>query len=402
MKKTSRFYFGALLVAFLTYGLFSCVHGTLATAMMSYFGTSTTDQGLISTIQYAGGLTMALIIFFFGERFNKVHAVTISLSVLALSCIAIFFAPTFGVMLCIIFFCGTGTTTLDSMGNSLLPLLYPERKHIYVPMLHSIHSTGAMVTPLLLPLLVNMEQPGTFRNGYLAIGIVGAVGILLCLLLGRSVNREKWDAVQVKNPKTVHPLKIFKSSRAWLLLAISFCQFTFNLATNSWLKYYFEHNAGVSFQLSGVVLTAFAAGALVMRFVSPCFLGKLRSTTVFALASIFAGSFMIAAILATGASVTILAILCGLAGFFNGVNGIAIYLIANEYFPTRMATASAIPMFALSIAGLTVPVVMGAISSVTGLMLPLLAASGVAILGAVVALAGFKKVPVADLIEQGH
>ena len=51
MKKTSRFYFGALLVAFLTYGLFSCVHGTLATAMMSYFGTSTTDQGLISTIQ---------------------------------------------------------------------------------------------------------------------------------------------------------------------------------------------------------------------------------------------------------------------------------------------------------------------------------------------------------------
>ena len=45
---------------------------------------------------------------------------------------------------------------------------------------------------------------------------------------------------------------------------------------------------------------------------------------------------------------------------------------------------------------------MGAISSVTGLMLPLLAASGVAILGAVVALAGFKKVPVADLIEQGH
>ena len=112
---------------------FFCLYGTLASPMMEFFQVGTFEQGLITSLNCAGGAAIAVLIALLGDRFNKVYGVAAGIGLLVLGCGIVLAVPSFGWMLPIVFLCGVGTSLIDSMGNSLVIAYMPEKKNTFVP-----------------------------------------------------------------------------------------------------------------------------------------------------------------------------------------------------------------------------------------------------------------------------
>lgn len=82
MKKTSTFFLVTLLLIFFTFGAFFCLYGTLASPMMEFFQVGTFEQGVITSLNCAGGAAIAVLIALLGERFNKVYGVAAGIGLL--------------------------------------------------------------------------------------------------------------------------------------------------------------------------------------------------------------------------------------------------------------------------------------------------------------------------------
>lgn len=160
---------------------------------------------------------------------------------------------------------GVGTALIDSMGNSLVIAYMPEKKNTFVPMLHSSHAIGTMVGPMLFPVLMDATRPETFKVDFLAVEIVGAAALVLFLLSARSFLKRQSSLPMEKQPKAKERGgfgAVFRSKYAWILVIVSICYFFFCWGKNSWLKYFFEREGGMSFAVSGIMLSAFFTGTL--------------------------------------------------------------------------------------------------------------------------------------------
>lgn len=396
MKKTSTFFLVTLLLIFFTFGAFFCLYGTLASPMMEFFQVGTFEQGLITSLNCAGGAAIAVLIALLGDRFNKVYGVAAGIGLLVLGCGIVLAVPSFGWMLPIVFLCGVGTSLIDSMGNSLVIAYMPEKKNTFVPMLHSSHAIGTMVGPMLFPVLMDAAQPETFKVDFLAVAIAGVAALVLFLLAARLFLKSQPLLPMEKQPKARERGGfgiVFRSKYAWILVIVSICYFFFCWGKNSWLKYFFEREGGMSFAVSGIMLSAFFTGTLAVRLIGPFLLKFMRPSVMMGICMLAAPLFLVLAVCIAPASPVLIGAICAVSGFFNGMGGVTPYLIAGEYFPKQLGSASAIPQFANNAAGLLVPPLLGALAAWAGLRMPLLLAAGVGCLGAVIALVGFRKTP---------
>jgi fucose permease len=370
-----------LFLSFICYALFTVLLGSQAPLMMRYYNITETEQGFLTSMLSIGGITAAAVCALFGESFKKFKTLWLGLAILSAATLLIVFAPPYTVVVICALFAGIAYTLIDIMVNSSFTQYFSSNAKTLLPMAHMFFGIGAMIGPYLMTTIINPDIPKTFTRPFLFVGLMTAVIFILY-----SFSAPKAAPLLQKGapPKTKSkPADVFTTGRFWSVLAggILFCCFSTGII--AWLPTYFNQTRGFSLEMSGLMLTLFFSGALLMRFLGPFFFSRIKPQRIFVVFSILSILFMIAAFLSNILLLTVIFIIIG--GAFQSLNMAALIFIGCALFPDRHASATSIAIFAYNIGGIIAPVLLGALAQSTGFQIPMLLscilfAAGVAVI----------------------
>lgn len=357
--------------AYVVYAMFYNVLGSNATVMMEFFHITESQQGFITAIQSVGILVATIFLGLFGERFNKLYGITFGLLLLTLGCMVIGLSSplgggiTYNTLLVLVLIAGAGFTFIDIMVNGTLTENF-KNKSTLVPIVHGFHGIGAMIAPVLVTAVVNPEIVSTFSVPFLIIGIATAVVFLIYIFTGKKVTASTVyaDMSVIKKRAVANPAEIFRTKEAWILIVAGITYFAFQVGIGAWLPTFCSQELGMSYQLSGQMVTLFWAGSLVMRFVSPIFLKKVRTKNLYVICMLVSCATMAAALFVNNTAAMM--VLVTISGFMQGVQATMIILIGSSLFPTRTASMSSIIPLSIGIASLVFPYIMGLMAENTG------------------------------------
>jgi fucose permease len=382
-QKLKRF-IAALFLAFICYAFFTVLLGSQAPLMMQFYGINEAQQGFITTILSVGGIFAAVICALFGESFKKLNALGWGLAVLALATFLIALAPPYSIVVICALFAGIAYTFIDIMVNSTITQYFSSDSKKLLPMAHMFFGVGAMAGPYLMVAIVNPDLPRSFTLPYLLVGLLTAAVFVLYALSARRVSNAVRSASPAKQKS--RPTEVFRTGKFWVILAagVLFCCFTTGIV--AWFPTYFNQSKGFSLEMSGLMLTLFFAGSLVMRFLGPFFFSKIRPQKIFITFSILSVAFMLLALSSSGFVPIVLFTV--LSGAFQALNMPALIFIGCALFPNRHASASSIAIFSYNIGGIIAPLLLGTIADNIGFQIPmvlscLLFAAGIAVMGVV-------------------
>jgi len=127
---------------------------------------------------------------------------------------------------------------------------------------------------------------------------------------------------------------------------------------------------GADFNTAGLMLTAFFAGNLPMRFLGPLFLRRLSPRFIFSVFGCASAALMLAALFTD--SISLMFVFVAACGFMQGSSVATFILMCTGTFPGRTASASSLCSLSSGVASLTAPLWMGGLSAYTGFQLPLI------------------------------
>lgn len=374
MTRGRALLFALCCAGFVLYGMYCNSFGTNAEAAMAYFGIGEVKNGAILTVQSFGCLAAAVVLGLFGERLNKVYAIAASMTLLGTASVCIGLIPNLAprteayvLMLCFALVGGVGYISVDLLTNSIMADVFQENKNRVLPYAHAFYGAGAMVAPLFVTFLVSPERPETFARPYLAIGAATVIVGIAAAAAGRAIVPETpyADMSEIRNRARQNPAEIFQDGRAWVFLLSAFMNLCFQNGMTTWLPRYCSEVRGYDFAASGMMVTVFFLGALVMRLISPLVYAKMEPrrfyrATLLSSAVLFL-VFLLLPIQDWAASL----IMC-ILGFLQGATVPTLVIICCDAFPQRTASATSIVVFGISLASMTAPAAMGAIMSAAG------------------------------------
>ncbi|MEA5003327.1 MAG: MFS transporter [Christensenella sp.] len=374
VKKLSARHWFLIVITFCVFTIYAFYidsFGPNATVMMNFYQIDSSQQGFILTVQSIGGLAASVFLALMGERFNKIYVVGAGTCIMGAASVCIGFAPSYTVLILLVAAAGIGFTCVDIMVNGVIADTYPDRKNTLLPITHAFYGVGAMIAPLFVAGTVNPQVYSSFSVPFLWIGIAALIIFLLYILSGRFVMKDTPYAhmEEMKKCACENPAEIFKTGGAWLLLVICFFQFAFQFGISTWLPTYCIEARGMAFEEAGLLLSGFFGGALVMRFLGPAILRRISAANLFSWFIVAAAVCMALALSVPGIPVMIVLIIA--AGFFQGSNAVALVIMCCAVYPNRTASASAVTVFAVNIATMTVPLLIGEIAKHVGFQLPL-------------------------------
>jgi fucose permease len=338
---------------------------------MEFYGINAAQQGFILTMQSVGALCTAIFIALKGEKYNKINSIAFGLLIICLAGAVIGGAPPYAALLVLVAFMGIGVSFIDIMMNGVISDVYPKQKNTLLPLVHAFFSVGATMTPIFVTMLANPNAPTSFSYPFRLLGVGAAAVFILYLLSGRRIVKETpyINMEAMKKRAIENPAEIFKTGKAWYFLVAGMLYFTFLMGTMMWLPTYAMKYVGADFETGGMMLTAFFAGSLLMRFLGPLILRRLTARSMYVYFGMAATVLMIAALFSE--SIPLMLVLVAVSGFLQGSTVATFILMCCEAFPERTASASSIFSISSNIASLTGPLWIGALSEYTGFRLPM-------------------------------
>lgn len=359
---------GAFFLSFTVYAVYNNILSNAAPVIMKHFGITESMHGLIITMQAVGGLAVGVFISFFGERFNKIKGVACGILMLGLTALLFYFSPQSSYLFLLVcaIMGGVSTFIADILINGALPEVFAENSSTVVPLGHALYSVGAMLTPLAVTAIINPEITSSYSKPYIIVVILGAVvGTSLLLINRKAVEYTPYrDMTVLKNRSVSNPAEIFKNKKAWMIIAISFFYFSFEMGYINWTPTYAQTVMGMSFEQSGRLMSAIFLGNLIMRFVAPGLFKKLKPRTVFLI--LWPLALVSAAVCFIFKNATLGFILLPLMAFCTGMSAPGLILISTGVFPTRTGAASSAVLNSINVSSLMVPYIIGLLTEKLG------------------------------------
>jgi MFS family permease len=98
MPENQRQFIAASFIAYFLLAFPFNIHGSNAPVTMNYYGITAAQQGFVVTMQSIGVIATALFIALRGERYNKIHIVTLGLVIQCVICAAVGFVPVYMIL----------------------------------------------------------------------------------------------------------------------------------------------------------------------------------------------------------------------------------------------------------------------------------------------------------------
>ncbi|WP_308754001.1 MFS transporter [uncultured Anaerotruncus sp.] len=370
---------GASFAAIIAYAFGFNILGPNAVVMMDYFGIRQSGQGLVMAVQSSGELLVSALLVVYGERFGKLALTALGVGLLSAACLAIGAIPLFpsaippyGALLFFAALLGASFSLINTMVNASIPEVFSDRRDLFHPLVHSFYSAGAMCAPFLVTLLVNEREPHSYAVPFLAFG--GYATLVLCFYLisvRLALPLTPYAAPAKAVPtRTSGSFFVFRQPKIWLLSIVMLSYISFSISVGSWLPAYCSQFAHMSFRFSGLILTVFNCGALVMRFFFPLVLRRIDFRRYFIAAGLLSSACMLAALLLRG-DIPV-AVFVALSGFFQGGMGLCLFMLCNSVFPGHSGSVSAFVILIGGLANTLAPYFMGKAADLVGFRIPFL------------------------------
>jgi fucose permease len=359
---------------FTLYGVFTSIFGPLAPSIMSYYGIDTGKNGLIISLQNTGGLFCALLCLFFADRFNKFKLIYAGIAVFVLGIVAICAAPPYILLLAVFFICGFGATLIDINANALMPERFPERKMLFLPLIHIFYGIGAISGPFFTIFPKISKNSASWNRAYYLPAVAGLI-IFIFYIISLKVYKNQSLLFPYKNTPDIKvsagsPAAVFIDRKIWIIFLSAFTYCCFLVGFTTWMPYHVLLHSDVPAGYSGISLTVFFTGSLCMRFMMPLVLKKFSPLKIFLFLPVPAALIAIAAVL-TGNTTTMLT-LYAISGFLQGMSFSSLILIACTLYPARTSSASSVIILAYCCAGFVAPWAIGEAIKKIGSTYPLI------------------------------
>ena len=365
MKQSSNPFFVYPPVAALA--LYASVVGALIPAIRDAFpGLSLAATGLFSTLQSLGTTLSVILCFCLFSALNKVRVMAMCQLLLAM-CLLLFGINNILLLLYVLlFFIGLFSNVVDTLSNSVLADLEPQRKAFHISLLQAIWAAAAAVGPWFALVL-----GGTYPPVFIVLSIVViTAGAAFTLGLKRELRlpfvqqRENFGALG----KLVRTLKL---KGMGLLLVTSFFNAIVLTSFNFFISSYILSIGGSSVSAM-FVLSMLFLGELVGRLVYAPLAHRISVRTVMMLfnaLSVAAFAFMVFC-----SDIVVIGILAGIGGLGTAANFPALVVQACAIVPDDTAAGSSLIFLGFTLACFVAPPLVGAIGDAAGLKTAMLCA----------------------------
>ena len=146
---------------------------------MGFFKISTTEQGLLSTVQSAGGLGISLLLLLWGDKMGRLKTVAFGTALLAAGSLFTALGADYSQILIFALVAGIGYTFIDIMSNAAVVDIFPDRKKTALPMMHMTYGIGAVIGPFFATAIVDPNILSTFSRPFLIVGIAEIAALAL-------------------------------------------------------------------------------------------------------------------------------------------------------------------------------------------------------------------------------
>jgi fucose permease len=230
------------------------------------------------------------------DRIGRKPVLVAGALLIALSVIGIALAPTYVVLVVVIFILGLGAGCNNIGGSTLITDLYPENPGRAMNLITSTFGAGAIGIPLLGSLLI---EPLGFL-GYVAILAVVAVLPFFVFVGSRFPESKQGDKFLIADivKVIVNPLVLF-------IGAVLFFYVALEISTAGWLKDYFIAKFEMTDRTSGFVLTGFSVMLMLGRIAAGFVLEKMKGMYLIVWCSVLAVTGLVLMILSNDLVVAI-------------------------------------------------------------------------------------------------
>ena len=356
-------YIALIFFAIFIYGISCQLIGTLITRIILHYDIRMAQAGLLSSFSNAGNFAAIIIITIFAGRINKMILMGATLLFYSASLYLISTAPLFSIVLGSFALIGLFGATTDTLINSLVADLMPDKISLGISLLHGMFGLGGLCGPIIIEnLAINMS----WTQVYFVISVV----FLFYLVIYTVFVRSQWSMLTThgSHEKQVRfglsdIARFFTRKRHVLLWIIMFLYAGNQTTLAVWIKRYVETHLDEP-AWSAYALSAMWLGIAISRLlISPAV--KASSLKKICVGN-FVSAIALAAGLFSGSSLGILA-----ASFTVGLcSGLTIPLILAlgcEWHKEKTAFGTMMPFTAFFIASVMFPPLTGQISDMLGI-----------------------------------
>ena len=345
------------------YGISSQLIGTLISRIILHYDIRMAQAGLLSSFINVGNFAAIIIITIFAGRINKMILMGVSLLFYSASLFLISTAPSFGIILASFALIGVFGATTDTLINSLVADLMPDKISLSLSLLHGAFGLGGLCGPIIierLALSLSWEQV------YFVSSAVFFIYVLIYVLFVRL----QWSllANNVSYKKQVQfglsdIAQFFTRKRNVLLWLIMFLYAGNQTTLAVWIKRYVEIHIDEPAWGAYALSIMWLGIALSRLIVSP---GIKASSPMKIGVGNFVSAIALAAGLISGSAQGIIA-----ASFVVGLgSGLTIPLILAlgcEWHQEKTAFGTMMPFTAFFISSVVFPPLSGHISDLLGI-----------------------------------
>ena len=345
------------------FGISNQTLGTLISRIISHYGISMVQAGLLSSFLYAGNFAAILIVSVFAGRINKMILLGGSLFFLAVSLGLVSAAPLFGVLLAGFALIGVFNATLDTLLNSLVADLMPDSVSVSMSLLHGLFGLGGLCGPIIIE---RLAVQFSWTQAYFII----SMAFLIYLVIYAVFVKRQWNhlAVYVSHEKQVRfgfadIIQFFSHKRHVLLWSAMFLYAGGQSILSVWIKRYVETHLERP-DWGAYALSAMWLGTALSRLII--------STTVKAspLRKIFIGNLISGVALSAGllsGSVQGIVVASLVVGLSSGLSIPLILAQSCQWHQEKTAFGTLMPYTALFISYVIFPPSSGLISDLFGI-----------------------------------
>ena len=345
---------------FLLIGMGVTVFGTTNGYLSGRYEMDIGRIGLLVTIMAAGRIIAVIGTLILSKKRLKGKILLImGASLLTAGMYAIPIIPGYVTAIVCFFFMGLGHGLIDVSGSMLVAGLYPERFGSMTNIVQMFFGVGCLAGPLIAGTVL------TFSDSWQSIYLIqGSFGILLLVVV--SILRYPDPGISKNEQKKKKKNISFMSSGVFLLLAAIITLYSgAGHSLNAWVnKYMLDIVRFPAFFAAGT-LAVYNMGLTAGRLLCGLFIDKVGSRQVLRIGA--AGAlFSISAALLSSDSIIIVTMLFATGIFFGGLFPTTITVAVCKY-PDKVATVTSALILAAAAGSMTMPALIGYLSSLRGL-----------------------------------
>jgi fucose permease len=372
----------------LLYGLSAVLIGPTLPGMISTFGLSLSQGGLISAAQNMGGFLGALLTLWIADRVSHPKAALASFLLLSVALFAVGVAPVYLVLLFAFGATGFFIRVLDVMLNAHTGELAGPRSGRRLSMLHLFFSVGAFVGPVVARALMSggLSWDGVYRS--VGVGYVLAA-ILAIPLLRAHLRMEAPGEGEAGHPETRSP-----GSRAaelgpdgsvgsgqsegvaWtaaslvpvVILGMALFFYAIHqVGLTSWVPYFLESSRGAGANAASIGLSAYWVGIIAGRFLMSRVVDRVGESVILVSGAVVSAAATLGAVLIP--TVWLAQGLLVVAGITSGATIPLAYSFGFFFLPRRTGSVTAVMALLMLLGRILGPWAIGGVADHAGLLL---------------------------------